>query len=1491
MSENLDSPVPDSIGPITELPTAEGTSLSHRRLVANRYEILSRLGKGGMGEVWRAYDLKLRVDVALKSLHRTTSDSVEALRREVRSAREVISPNVCRIFDLVVEEDREWISMEYIDGLTLTSMLVKKGALELREARDIAAQFLAGLEAIHKAGLVHRDLKPENIMITRTGRVVVMDFGIAKQVAQLGGTIAGTVPYMSPEQLAGERIDARSDVFSAGVVLAEMIHPAGVYSQKTREEIWNAIRKTPLQIPDSPWKTVIAKAVANDPADRFSSAGAFSRALEEVTLRVETIEEPKPYPGLASFSAADAEYFFGRELEVETLIKKLQQLHLLALIGPSGAGKTSFLRAGLIPALPQNMDHVFCTPGDSPVIALSQALVPKFSGDVEAIQLLLRFEDVSAAIDLMRRWKSRHPEVLLVIDRFEELFTLNSPEAQSRYVEVIGRAALEADVRVLLVMRDDFLFHCHHHPGLAPIFSELTPLGTLTGTALRRALVQPALKCGYRFEDETLVDEIIADIEQERGALPLMAFAASRLWDKRDRQSGTLTRQAYREIGGVAGALAQHAEQTMERIGSERQPIVREIFRNLITAQNTRAARDTDELLSVFASDSVGRPSLAAGTKAAGTEARPPGVKVVTEEVLRILIDARLLTSFETTEGENRKSRVEIIHESLLTNWPRLVRWQTQDADSAQLRDQLRQAAQLWEQRNRSQDLLWTGASYLEFQAWRQRYPGGLTTTEEAFAQAMTHRATTSRRQRRIMLAAAFAIIVAIAVTLGMFWHRSEVSLTKAEAEARRAEASKLLALGRNHLETNPSTALAYAISSLELVDTSQARLFALQSLSKGPPALYMDLPIRNLTYHEFSPDGQWLVAGGWAGVRLIPRDGSTPYVLSDYLPDQPFARWPFFSPDGSLVVWSEEEMIRVWSVIQKKEIRTFPVEGRTLTFRRGNRALFITELSSEKKIRFRSWEFDEQKPKVIGDRDWHVPLIWDIDPKAQWLAYQKGNEIRLHSFQDIGTIPDHLVGGHEKPVRAITFDPTGNLLASSDGSEIRLWSVHSPSMNLLRAIPIKEAIEEVQFDRSGSFLVAYFEEGAGRKRIWDLKRPAVEPVYSGLSLGFLDFDPKYQWVSLRSSERLAFHSLAHTYPYIYRSESSASSRSIRFMPDGKSIISAFQTDRKLQTWPVYPNVPTPSGFNRWKLSTEFITRIDIDSQGRQVIVGTHHEGAVLVRSDGTELHMPRILAGTSVEAVALSRDGRFVAAACTTCKTENLGIEVWDIESGKVRVLKESKGKSVGYLKFSPDGRLLSSDILGNLLLWNLSDDAVQTLRKGTGYVPRIAVSNSGRYVATTTMLSVKNPSEYRRATSEVTVYDLEKNISWPIRSHGNRAYSVAFDSEGKTLVTGDIDGVLRVGPITGEAPHLLIGDEDRVDDVAVHPGGEWIASTDYSRPVIRLWPMPKGKPFHTLPYEDFLSRLRALTNMRIVKDENSTTGYSSTLAPFPGWEKVPTW
>ena len=610
-----------------EAPTVSFTpSLAAGQILGDRYRVRLLLGRGGMGEVFRAFDLKLRVDVALKAVRSTLladERALTGLRQEVRAAREIVSPNVCRVFDLVEFDGRELVSMEYVDGVTLADVLRERSPLDLSEARDLAAQFLAGLDAIHSAGLVHRDIKPENLMLTRAGRVVVMDFGITRAASEARvRTVAGTAAYMAPEQARGGAVDARADVFSAGVVLAELVAPGGARTQAAREAVWRGVHDEPPRLDDTPWAAVLRKAISRTRDQRYATAAALARALDEVTLRTAGDESLRPYPGLAAFTERDAAFFVGRELEIEAMWKKLRRPHLQALIGPSGAGKSSFLRAGLGSSAPAGWRVMFTTPGNRPFASLAHALAPELAGDADAVARLLDFEQPGVAGEVVTRWRRRHDQALLVIDQFEELFTQSTTDVQERFARMLAGLALEADVHVLVSMRDDFLFHCHRFESLAPLFSELTVIGPPTGAALRRALVQPAVKCGYRFEDETMVDEMLAEVSGERGVLPLAAFAMARLWESRDRDHGLLTREAYQAIGGVAGALAQHAEATLDTIGQDRVPIVRELLRNLVTAQGTRATLEHDELLSVF--EPATRPQAA--------------------EVLDALIDARLLT-------------------------------------------------------------------------------------------------------------------------------------------------------------------------------------------------------------------------------------------------------------------------------------------------------------------------------------------------------------------------------------------------------------------------------------------------------------------------------------------------------------------------------------------------------------------------------------------------------------------------------------------------------------------------------------------------------------------------------------------------------------------------------------------------------------------------------------------------------------------------------
>jgi DNA-binding winged helix-turn-helix (wHTH) protein len=291
------------------------------------------------------------------------------------------------------------------------------------------------------------------------------------------------------------------------------------------------------------------------------------------------VEELNPYPGLAPFTEADAVFFLGRETEVAALWRKISSRRLLAVVGPSGIGKTSLLRAGVVPAAPAGWRALVLTPGEVPSLALGRALAPDHAGDPATVTQLVGFTDPDTALAVVSRWRGQWRGAVLIVDQFEELFTLNPPEVQEGFIELLRRLVDAADVHVVLSVRDDFLLQCHRFPMIAPVFKDLTPIGPPNSEALRRAIKEPAARQLVRFESEVLVDEMIAEVEAERGALPLLAFAVHRLWQERDRERRMLTREAYLRIGGVAGALARHAEATLDRIGSEHLPLVRELFR------------------------------------------------------------------------------------------------------------------------------------------------------------------------------------------------------------------------------------------------------------------------------------------------------------------------------------------------------------------------------------------------------------------------------------------------------------------------------------------------------------------------------------------------------------------------------------------------------------------------------------------------------------------------------------------------------------------------------------------------------------------------------------------------------------------------------------------------------------------------------------------------------------------------------------------------
>ncbi len=238
--------------------------------------------------------------------------------------------------------------------------------------------------------------------------------------------------------------------------------------------------------------------------------------------------------------------------------------------------------------------------------------------------------------------------------------------------------------------------------------------------------------------------------------------------------------------------------------------------------------------------------------------------------------------------------------------------------------------------------------------------------------------------------------------------------------------------------------------------------------------------------------------------------------------------------------------------------------------------------------------------------------------------------------------------------------------------------------------------------------------------------------------------------------------------------------------------------------------------------------------------------------------------------AAAFGPRGRLVAAGGTWGD-----IRVWDLDTDEVRELDLDRDEQVTEIAFTPDGALVSANSSGDLRLWDLASGTFRMLRESA--VSYFALSRDGRRLL----------GEHQARAS---LYDLEGGSARELVTHGNQVIAVALDPNGMTAVTASADGVIRVGPVTGEEPHLLLGHEGPVNDVAVSPDGRWIASAGADH-TVRLWPMPEGMPLHALPYEEFLVRLRALTNLRIVKDEQSGVGYGLEVSAFPGWESLPTW
>jgi len=336
------------------------------------------------------------------------------------------------------------------------------------------------------------------------------------------------------------------------------------------------------------------------------------------------------------------------------------------------------------------------------------------------------------------------------------------------------------------------------------------------------------------------------------------------------------------------------------------------------------------------------------------------------------------------------------------------------------------------------------------------------------------------------------------------------------------------------------------------------------------------------------------------------------------------------------------------------------------------------------------------------------------------------------------------------------------------------------------------------------------------------------------------------------------------------------------FGPDGSWLASCSFGDA-VKVWPLDDGV-APAG--RVLCENESPTNIAASPDGKHLFIATtkSEPGDLLLSLDGSSR---KNLLGFSgfTSAVAFSPNGDLAAGAGGRWnEAENL-IRIWDVESGEeAMVLAPEADLHEWALQFANDDLLLSSGEDG-LRRWTLDTGESELLYEGR--VSEFSASADGQRI-----LLVDHDEVGRDSPKSAVFLDLSTGTAVRLKSHGDRVNSVAVDTTGTMVATGDIDGVIRVGSVSGENPHVLLGHEDQVWSLAFDPLQRWIASSAHDG-TVRLWPMPDPSklPLHTLPHDELIAKLKTLTNLRVVRDEASPTGWKLEVGPFPGWETVPSW
>ncbi|MGC7101007.1 hypothetical protein ACPZ19_40565 [Amycolatopsis lurida] len=1111
---------------------------------------------------------------------------------------------------------------------------------------------------------------------------------------------------------------------------------------------------------------------------------------------------PCPYPGLASFRAGDAEWFHGRENAVAELLARLaEQLDSpgpLVLVGASGAGKSSLLHAGLLPALADgglpaagsaDWPRLVLTPGANPIGELA-ARVATLAG-VPAVDVARQLRAAPAEFGALARQAAlatgESARLVLVVDQFEELFTQCADAAERlAFATALANAG---PALVVLAVRADFYEQCTRLEPLAPALPGQFVLGPMTPGELHRVVTEPAAKAGLVVEDG-LAERLVADlgvregVDYDPGALPLLAHALLATW--RNRTGKTLTAQGYLQTGGIENAVSGTAERIFDALGEPGRTALRQALLRMVTvvdgggAVRRRVRRDELDLA-----------------------------------VLGPLIEARLVTADQ--DG------AQISHEALLTAWSRLRDWVEEDRHGLLVRQQLDEAVQYWEHNGRDDGALYRGGRLASAQDWADARTD-LTDGEREFLRASARAQQRSTRRLR-GLVAGLAVLLVAALTAGVL---AVVARNDAERDRLSALSRQYAAESLQNADAAPDESMRKALAAWQTAHTTEARGALLSASTLTYPASF-DSGLETAYSTDLSPNGEFAAVGGSDGKIVVwdlAANRPLPVEFDGHTEPVDEVR---FSPDGSLLATASAETygVRIWEVPSGRLVRTLPGVFR-IAWRPDGRELAAVSLSADQPVVGWDPRGGQELRRLPGDGEVVHDIAFSADGDRLAVARQ-GGVVELWRTGD-STLVTRAKAHPDKGGMRVSFAPGVLATSSQAETDIRLWDSETGEPREPIRMGGGSGPVALAFSPDGLRLLA--GTGAEIQR-WDMTNRQRIGNYAW------DRDPVADLVVSADGRTVA---AATTNGKVTRWQRNTSwyTRptgpviSIAFAPDGRTV-AASDGDGAVHLW------DPETGVQREQLGTgdSLAGVLRYGPDGTRV--AAIQNGVVEVTDPGGGAPRAHAIPGRELRDLVVSPDGKLIAVASSRPHTagesapDDHRIHLLDTATLTERKVLELGEFSAWTMVFSPDGANLTAATAGIstgavLRTWRTSDfTEAWAAPLSPDLVTGLAISPDGRTLATGDgeQIRLRDAADGR----------VLRDFGVP---HPSVVRDLVFSPDGSLLASGTVgDAAVRLWNVAdGTLLTSAAGLTGPPNDLAFSPDGGVLAAGGQDTDVV-LWPV----------------------------------------------------